>query len=117
MSVKVDWKGLDEIEANLRRYEQKIYQLIRDVADWLAPKLETYAKANAPWKDASGDARQGLNAFVEEVAAEIVQVYIAHGVAYGKWLEVRFGGKYAILWPTIQAHFEELTKVLKDALS
>jgi len=73
--------------------------------------LQAYAQAKAPWKDRTGNARQGLHggAFSEK-NAEVL--YIAHTMEYGIYLEKGFAGRYAILKPTIEAHLEHVRKVV-----
>jgi hypothetical protein len=107
--IKFDWQGDEAILRELDHYYLFLQQGIRAVAAVIAPMMENYAKTNAPWTDRTANARQSLHAFTDEVAATIVDVYLAHGMEYGIWLEVRFQGRYAILWPTIEAHLTEIT--------
>lgn len=78
---------------NLRKMEQIAHDLARDMLD--------YAKTNAPWNDRTGDARSGLGTEVELGIRDELVVSLFHTVDYGIWLEVRWGGKYAIIDPTI----------------
>ena len=66
-----------------------------------AQRVENYAKEHAPWQDQTGDARDGLNAqgYQRLVTYTIV---LSHGVDYGLWLEVRWGGRLAIIMPTLE---------------
>lgn len=66
-----------------------------------AKRVEAYAKANAPWEDRTGDAREGLTA-TAEVEDEGFVINLFHTVEYGIWLEIRWGGTYAIIEPTIE---------------
>lgn len=66
-----------------------------------AERVEEYAKANAPWTDRTGDARQGLTARVYEEFGEIV-LELAHSVDYGYWLELIQNGRFAIIMPTLE---------------
>jgi hypothetical protein len=76
---------------------------LRHYVDDKAQEVEDYAKANAPWEDRTGDAREGLTA---ESRHQGVHHYIDlfHTVDYGIWLEIRWDGTYAIIEPTLQ-HF------------
>jgi hypothetical protein len=84
------------------------------VGDYLQPILEAEAKQNALWTDRTSNARQGLQSWVDEPARGIVDVYLAHGVEYGKYLEFRWQGRYAIIFPTLEAHFTEVMQLLED---
>lgn len=67
-----------------------------------AAEVEAYAKANAPWEDRTGMAREGLTASVYEEGGEIV-LELAHSVDYGVYLELKDDGRYAIILPTLEA--------------
>lgn len=64
------------------------------------PQIENYARLNAPWKDRTTNARNGLIAQSGKQGSEYY-IVLAHRVPYGIWLEVRWSGKYAIIMPTI----------------
>lgn len=82
-------------------YTAAIRRGVRAIADKYAAEIESYMKANAAWTDQTGAARANLRAEVEEVAGEMAQIVLSHGVDYGEHLELDFGGRYAILAPTI----------------
>lgn len=79
-----------------------------------AQRVEAYAKENAPWEDQTGDAREGLNASAHTTPIEYV-ITLAHGVEYGIWLEVRWGGRFAIIMPTLEKMGDELMGELRLA--
>jgi len=81
------------------------------VAKKLEPVLEGYAKTHRPWEDQTGHARQSLFS-VSELAAEIVTIYLSHGMEYGVFLELCNSGQYAIIMPTLEANYG----VIKAAL-
>lgn len=115
---RIDWGGSDRIVIrNMDLYSQRVVQAIHAVAEYWAPVIESYAKQNAPWVDRTGNARQTLHAFKRELARETVALYLAHGMEYGKYLELRFQGRYAIVLPTLEAHYGEIAKMLKGIFS
>lgn len=67
----------------------------------MAPEVESYMKINAPWTDRTSNARNGLAARAYDENDE-VGIVLFHQVDYGIWLETRFGGRYAIIDPTIE---------------
>lgn len=118
MSGRIDWGGTDRIVIqNMQRYERRVYEAIRYVADYFAPVLENYAKANAPWVDRTGNARASLHAFKRELSEAVVELYLAHGMDYGIHLERRFQGRYAIILPTLQAHYPQVGQMLREIFS
>jgi hypothetical protein len=66
-----------------------------------AGQLQDYARDNAPWEDQSGDARRGLEASVVADDDEM-SITLQHTVDYGIWLEIRWGGRYAIIIPSME---------------
>lgn len=94
------------------RFEGDLFQNIKDfdahvakatvaAAEYIAPQAEAHMKANAPWTDRTGAARNGLHAKAV-VQSTVVGIVLYHSVPYGIFLEVRWSGKYAIILPTVQ---------------
>ncbi|MDQ7034353.1 MAG: hypothetical protein Q9P01_05810, partial [Anaerolineae bacterium] len=56
-----------------------------------------------------------LHAWVDELSNDTVRLYLSHGlVDYGIYLETKYAGRYAIIWPTIQRHLPEIQKMLQE---
>lgn len=77
---------------------------------------ENYMKVNAPWKDRTTNARNGLAARYVGSEKSVHEMVLFHQVDYGIWLEIRNDGEYAIILPTVQ-HFgakcmEDLVHIL-----
>lgn len=64
-------------------------------------QMVEYAQPNAPWTDRTGDARRELHGDVIN-DGQFYGITLRHGesIDYGKWLEIRWGGRYAIIMPT-----------------
>lgn len=79
-----------------------------------APDAEAYAKSNAPWTDQTSNARNGLFAVPDlSERPNSYRIVVGHAVPYGIWLEVRFGGRYSILMPTIKDQGTEVMKTIQ----
>lgn len=101
----VVWRGLDVLAENINRRGKTLNRTRRNAMDRLAEEMETWAAANAPWKNRTFRARTTLEAFaLHDEANYISTAYISHGVPYGIFLETMNSGQYAIIEPTIQ-HF------------
>lgn len=90
-------------QAYIARIHIGLYRL----AQSYAPRIEAWMKANAPWEDRTGNARQTLWSDVFDLANRAVGVILAHGVDYGIFLELANAGRYAIIAPAID-HFGPL---------
>ncbi len=89
---------------------------MEDVAKGVVcPMLADYAKANAPWQDQTGDARQGLHSEYRRDSDSSVTVSLAHGVDYGIFLERSNAGRFAILLPTMYALLPQIAEAYRKA--
>lgn len=106
MAVDIVWTISPEAAfvPGVQRYIQAIRAGVRAIAQRRAPEIEAWMKVNATWTDRTGNARQTLQAEVEDIALDIVQIVLDHGVEYGVWLELAHGGTYAIIAPALD-HF------------
>jgi hypothetical protein len=114
MSASMEWLN-DSDQAMLRNigiYGDKAKAAVLAVARYWQAVFESYAKTNRVWTDRTANARVMLHAFVEEVGDDVVEVYLSHGVNYGIHLELRYAGRYAIIWTTIEVHLVEIQKML-----
>lgn len=65
-----------------------------------AIKLQNYARKNRPWTDRTGAARQRLTGTSSKISNGY-RLTLAHGVDYGKYLELAHEKKYAIIPQTL----------------
>lgn len=96
-------------------YQRRLIAAIGELAHYFEPVIESYAKANAPWTDRTGNARQSLFT-ATEIARDMVTLYLSHGMEYGVFLELCNSGKYAIVMPTLQAHYGPIKQALDDLM-
>lgn len=99
--------GKDMIMDKLKYGPEKVKHAAYLAAQRSAPRVENYMKTNAPWTDRTANARNGLAARAYEEGDEI-GIILYHQVDYGIYLETRWGGKYAIINPTIDAMTPEV---------
>lgn len=76
-----------------------------------------WMKSNAPWTDRTGAARNGLRAETEHIRRTSHSIILMHSVPYGIWLEVRFGGRYAVIVPALVDQGPKLMRTLNKLLS
>lgn len=81
-----------------------------------APQIETDAKHNAPWQDQTGNARQRLEAHVDKLNNDTLQLILMHRVAYGPHLELGYGGKYKIIMPTLEMYYARVWADVKRVM-
>lgn len=103
-SVTMSWKGDRQLELALsdKKIDDRVRKIIAGQFMYASDEATRWAKENAPWTDRTGNARAGLHSGVAEgLQRDFFELYIAHSVFYGIYLETRFNGKYAVINPTI----------------
>ena len=90
-------------DALVRAWHSRIERGVRAVAERHADDIEAWMKENAAWRDQTGRARRELRAEVELIAHDMAEIIVRHGegVFYGVFLELNYGGRYAILGPAV----------------
>jgi hypothetical protein len=78
-----------------------------------ANRAVKYAKTNAPWRDRTSNARNGLFA-VAERDRPAYRIVVGHSVPYGIWLEVKYSGRHAIIRPTIDHEGPEVMRTVSQ---
>lgn len=112
---RVVWTS-DSLTHGLVWFKHNVDQEIWKTTQEFAQECEAYMKANAPWEDRTGDARGGLSGTAYQ-NGDVHGVLLAHGVSYGKWLELRFGGRDAIVIPTLEEKGPEYMANMKGLLN
>lgn len=79
--------------------EKLVYHALVQYLENLAPQIVAQMQREAPWTDRTGEARRKLTATVE-VSGTKVELYLSQGAPHGVFLELRWGGRYAIVGPT-----------------
>ena len=100
--------GLDD-------YTHAIRWAVVEIAQRRAPEIEAWMKANAPWTDRTGNARQTLHTEVQMVVDTVV-ITLAHGMSYGRFLELAHGGQYAVIGPALDEFAPKLWDDIKQLL-
>ena len=96
----------------LKAFNARADRFITAATAFHATRAASYARLNAPWRDRTSNARNGLFATAERDAPKY-RIIVGHSVPYGIWLEVRFSGRYQIIRPTIDHEGPELMKTVQ----
>lgn len=107
---RVVWTS-DTLTHGLVWFKRNVDDQIQEELEEFAEECETHMKQEAPWEDRSGDARDGLTA-TAYLRGDVHGVLLAHGEPYGRFLELRFGGRDAIVIPTLEEKGPQLMRRL-----
>ena len=115
--AQMKWTGLEQMQRNIMGYGQAVKKVPFAIGQYYAPQMETDAKHEAKWTDRTGNARQSLNGRVwQENNGNTTIIQLAHGVFYGKHLELHYQGRYAIILPILQRYYPQVGESLVAAL-
>lgn len=106
----VAWQNVESTAAAIDDWADDVLRNLHDKVDSIAEEIEQYMKANRPWEDRTFAAVEGLQCVVVWQDDEHFTLMLGHGedVEYGIWLEVRWGGRFAIVVPTAEYYAPRL---------
>lgn len=110
MGNSVSWAD-DTLTVSLNHFNAQAQRALAATMAYHAPRAEAYAKKNAPWRDRTSNARNGLFA-VPRVSPPKYQIIVGHSVPYGVWLEIRWSGRYQIIRPTVENEGAEVMRTV-----
>lgn len=112
--VQWDRGSVDNVSRNMREYGRRVLWARMRVAQYWTAVFETEAKQNAPWTDRTGNARQSLHSYVEELTNNAVAIYLSHGVDYGIYLETMSSGRYGVIMDVLERHYQEVMDMVAE---
>lgn len=92
----------DTLTPGLKTFPAKLAAAVDLYLEGQETKVQDYARSTAPWTDRTGNARNGLFAQKQgTIASGSTEIRLYHTVPYGIWLEIRWAGQYAVIYPTV----------------
>lgn len=110
-------EGMEQIQANLKRFETEMLQRAAAAANEIADLLVTWAKPNAPFKDQSGNLRQSITGTWEQIQRDVFRVILSAHMSYAGFVELLHGGRYAYLWPAVMENETRILQIWRDRLA
>lgn len=101
-----------------KEMETKLLRAVYATMKYWDGPAERHMKHNAPWKDRTTNARNGLFAIAQKVSRTVFNIVLGHSVDYGVYLEEGTENMraYPIIRPTIALYGPKvvgtLTKIL-----
>lgn len=97
---------------NLVILDERTDNGIAGVVEFWDSRIEAHMKVTAPWTDRTGNARAGLFAKAGHEKGKWHWIDLGHRVPYGIWLEIRWGGRYAVVFPTLLIYGPKIMQTL-----
>ena len=108
-------RGQAEVERNLERwYKDGIMLRARHVMEEIGSLLEGYAKTHHPWTPDTGHTDISTRGFIAKATPLMIQTVLTAGMEYDVFLELARDGKWAWLWPAIEANLPEIKRLLRS---
>ena len=104
MGFQMDTSGLSRAMFDMQKRQMERMTSYAQVA---AKTMEADAKVSAPWSDHTGNARGGISGNSVR-SGSIFAITLSGSVRYMVYLELAHGKKWAILWPTMQKHQQQI---------
>lgn len=109
-------EGLQELLAKTEGLAEAAEAAMRIAAGEIAGYLEGYAKEHHPWQRRSGDTQGTTQGTEKQLAPYIFEVILSAGMGYDLFLELCRAGKWAWLWPAIEANESRICEILATHL-
>lgn len=93
--------GIEDMIRELEVMDRRAQAAVQVLMERSGDQAVAYMRVNAPWTDRTGNARAGLDKIVFRQGGRYV-LNLFGRASYQIWLEVKNGGRYAIIGPTIQ---------------
>jgi uncharacterized membrane protein YgcG len=119
-SISVRWVvSPSTLTPAIEDYADTVETALMQLAQDIAIQAQAEMKQDAPWTDRTGNARRGLFAQAVQINVSLIRIYLSHGpdIDYGKWLELRHGGRFAIVEPTWQQYISIVEREVKRRLA
>ncbi len=102
MKARVDWQRTpqDLGKAVVQYGQDLVFDALVKYMQGKAQELMAQMQREAQWTDRTGQARAELQTAVEWNGATVT-LYLISGAPHGQYLELRWGGRYAIVSPTL----------------
>lgn len=116
LSLKVDYPQ-SQLGKNMEKFSLKIGAAVLVLLNTEAVRIESVMKRNRPWTDRTGMAKATLRTVVTQPSETMIRMTLAHGVDYGKWLELAHEKKWAIVAPTLESEGPVVIDKLSSLMS
>ena len=102
----------NEVIKNLTELEGRVKAGLEVVGQTVGAQMKSYAQANAPWTDRTGNARGGLD-YDCKWEGTTLDISVFHTVDYGIWLEIAHAQRFAILQDARNSQVETFKNMIK----
>jgi hypothetical protein len=112
----VEITGLDAVFRNLDKWGDGLLDRAWLACQIIAARLEAYAKTHHAWRRDSGFTDGSTQGTPERLSEYVFDTILSAGMDYDIFLELARQGKWAWLWPAMDACKGDIVTILKREL-
>jgi hypothetical protein len=104
-------EGMSVVLEHLDAYVEGLHASALAAAEEIGDLLANYAKSHHAWKPRTGATDASTTSAVID-GNDVIDIYLAAGMDYDVFLELARDGKWAWLFPAIEANKERIMQIL-----
>lgn len=119
MASSVKWDD-NSVQLKLAGVTPKALSYIDMVVNYQSLRGQTDMRRYAPWTDRTANARAGLHVTIDKTHAAdsgVWEMRFSHSMFYGVFLELKNGGRFQILMPTIRRTTPRLQQMVANVMA
>lgn len=108
----------DQLKLNTKELDAKLGRAVYATVRFHDAGAEAWMKHNAPWKDRTTNARNGLFAKGVKISKNVAALVLAHSVSYGIYLELgtRYMRARPIIVPALRLYGPKVMRTFQKIL-
>jgi len=109
-------KGVEQIVLNLKNFDRRKTERVEIAVQQTQSLVVAYAKGNHPYTDRTSNLTKSIAPGRVTVGRNSINGEVVANMEYAAYVERRWGGRYAYLWPAMKATQRDFFKLVKRAL-
>jgi HK97 gp10 family phage protein len=107
------------LKLGIHKMDKELNRAAYGVCRYWDSRIEAHMKHNAPWKDRTTNARNGLFANAAKFSKNVFGIILGHSVSYGIYLErgTRFMRARPIIIPTLNEYGPRVMATFQNILN
>lgn len=113
----VNDRELSIVIGNLNKFTSGVQEALHAAAEEIAELVETYAKTHHLWKPITGQTDATTRGEIIEETGQHILIALYAETEWTKFLELARGGRFAWLWPAMDANRTVILEIVRTHLS
>ena len=110
-------KGVNQILINLKNFDRRKTERVRIAVSQTQSLIAAYARGNHPYTDRTSNLTKSIQPGRITETSNSINGEVNANMEYAKYVEERWGQRYAYLGPALLANQREFNRLVRKALS